>query len=439
MDYYSVLGVSAQASTEEITKHFKRLALKYHPDKTNHDPLLTEKFKELNRAYEVLKDNRLRQIYDTKGEEGVRQEEAPPPNHHFTQGALAFSAFTQGSAQNIFTQIFSDLNLIFEQSQIPTYDFGDMKRHVEPLVLDMPRQYEQGKDIHHTCQVELGDLFYGKQIKLSLPKRLKCASCDGLGGVSPKTCRGCQGLGKVIISHFNEFSQMKQVGLCRACHGRGFYNPPAQACDDCKGAGYIKENKVLKVNLLPGSRNGDKIYLRGEGDEGPFLIPGDVIIHICERPHKFLVRRNNDLFMEKEIDLSTALLGGSIYIDDFVVDGQALHIDIEREQCPLQSGEPKLIKGYGMPINQATKGGQIEQTLEDVDFFKDVAFDMSKYPRGNLYINFTVKMPDLNLISETDATVLSLLLGSRIQTPDHGQIIGTGALTNLDNHKRRRL
>lgn len=438
MDYYRVLGVSGDATTEEITRHFKRLALRYHPDKNNHDPQLTEKFKEVSRAYEVLKDNRLRLIYDNKGEQGLREFQAPPPNAHFAAGALAFSAFAAGAAvgPQLFSKIFNDLNTMFECHLAAS---SDMKRKVEPLVEEEVREFTKGKDIHHTCTVELADLYYGKQIKLALPKQLRCDQCQGVGGTNPKTCRECHGLGRVVISHFNQFSQMRQVGLCRACMGRGVYIAPPNACEGCKGQGYLQQQKVLKVNLLPGSRNNDKIILRGEADEGPFIIPGDVIIHICERPHRFLVRRNNDLFMEKEIDLKTALMGGLIYVEDFVLDGQTLHIDVDQAMGPIQPGEPKVIRNCGMPINQATKGGIVEQNLDEVDFLKDAAFDMSKYPRGNLFINFLIKMPNMGQFSTEDAEVLLRLLGSLPSPPSNGSIVGSGTLANLDGNKRRRL
>lgn len=430
MNYYSVLGVASLASTEEITKHYKRLALKYHPDKTNHNPHLTEKFKDLNRAYEVLKNDRLRHIYDVFGEAGLKKEEAPPPNPHFP----LFLAFGAGLGPNLFSQIFSDIGQMFENG--PPCDFASMKKHVEPLA--GKREYTKGKDIHHTCQVGLADLFYGKQIKLSLPKRSKCRGCDGNGGLEPKTCRVCLGSGQVLITHTNQFSKLQQVGLCRPCRGTGLFVAPGQTCTDCSGAGYVRENKIIKINLLPGSKNGDKIYLRGEADEGPYIIPGDVIIHICERPHEFLVRKNNDLFMEMEVDLRTALMGGEIYVSDFVVEGDTLAITVDPSDGPIQPGVPKLVRGCGMPINPATQGGELEQNLNEVDFLRDAAFDLSKYSRGNLFINFSVKMPEMGELTMEDQQVLMRVLGGGMAAPV-GNVTATGTLSTIDmGNKRRR-
>ncbi|KAF6066537.1 DnaJ domain family protein [Candida albicans] len=358
--FYDILSVSTSATTEEISKSFKKLALKCHPDKTNRDPELTEKFKQITRAYEVLRDPKQRDIYDKYGEAGI---DGP-------QMSGGFPGFSKNTLIH-------------------------------------------GEDIFHTCEVNLADMVYGKVIKLSLPKNMKCVQCNGYGGVNPKTCRVCLGSGKVMITYYNQFSRFQQSGSCAACHGTGVFIRDADRCVYCN-MGYLESTKILKVVVPPGANTGDRIIIKGEADEGRNIIPGDVVIKLKQRQHPYLVRKYNDLYMDHTIDLKTALLGGEITIPDFLKEGQSLKIYIN-------------VHGYKSLNNEKVHAGEVNVS-------KQTMFDLNKYSRGNLFINFHVKLPRIENFSENDLVQLNHIFNnvpnSNDMNNDHGNIIESN-LANL--------
>lgn len=411
---YDVLGVSPRCSVEEISKAYKKLALKYHPDKTNHDKVLTEKFKELTKAYEVLKNNKMRRLYDQYGKIALDGSFQEPPAKQARNGN-GQTAFTSA---DIFSKVFNDINSMFTRDNIfPNFsseysmsnvvddEFTDIFDSQNGMGSNIPRK---GSDIHHTFKVHLSDLYFGKQIKLKLPRNRKCQLCLGHGGVDLKLCRTCRGQGKVIITLFNQFSQYQEFSLCKSCGGTGTYIAPRNRCQGCN-FGYVNENKIIKVNIHPGSYGGDKIILKGEADEGRNIIPGDVIIHLQEVSHVSLVRKFNDLYMEHDIDLRTALLGGEIVLRDFYKKGQDLKINVNvhgyknvndkinsniNKACvvgTINTGEPKIVRGFGMPINNYN--GTYYQTIDSADAEASTIFDLSRYKKGNLFIKFNVQLP----------------------------------------------
>lgn len=436
--FYDILSVSSDASVEEIARSYKKMALKCHPDKTNHNPQLTEKFKEATRAYEVLKDDNKRKIYDAYGEAGldgtedVSQPAKRPPYSATSTSSTSSSNIHVHSAHNVFSQVFSDINSIFGNdptssstsffSQFPmnmdmnmnmnmNMNTQGMKKSVQPAPAD-PRADRpiRGQDIHHTFKVTLADLYFGKVVRFQLPKNSRCKECGGHGCFHPKLCHVCAGSGRVFVTMFNQYSKFQELSLCKACRGTGSYISPADKCLHCNN-GYLKENKIIKVNILPGSKNGDRCILQGEADQGPNIIPGDVIIHLQEIPHKYLVRRFNDLYAEYSIDLKTALLGGSFIMKDFIMNDNQLKITInahgydELNDKSIQQGEivgtinpgtPKIVKGFGMPINNTILDGVFYQdSTESIDM-SDVIFDMNRYKKGNLFIKFNVELPNLS-------------------------------------------
>ena len=433
---YDILTVSTTATIEEITKSYKKLALKYHPDKTNHDPVLTEKFKDATHAYEILKDPRQRSVYDAYGESGLdgsiaTQEppSAPVPNVN----VAAHGPFPFPSGNTLFSQIFNDVSSVFGASlpfgddmanpfDFATYNTEGMSKSVQPAPPDpAANRVHRGEDIHHTFDVSLADMYYGKVAKFLLPKITKCSTCKGVGCLQPRTCRVCKGSGRVVVTMVNQFSKFQEVGSCSPCNGTGVYCDRNSKCRRCDN-GFLMEKKLLLVNIFPGSKDGDKIILKGQADEGRNIIPGDVVIHIHETPHPFLVRKFNDLYMEHDIDLRTALLGGSILVHDFLRLGNDLRIyvnshgdstlnDMEDPSIKqgqivgsINSGSPKIVKGLGMPINNKIRNGVIYQNGTAAKF------DLPRYKRGDLFIKFNVQIPLVGQFSTSDLEMLGRIL-----------------------------
>ncbi|KGU01825.1 hypothetical protein MEY_06186 [Candida albicans 19F] len=457
--FYDILSVSTSATTEEISKSFKKLALKCHPDKTNRDPELTEKFKQITRAYEVLRDPKQRDIYDKYGEAGI-DGTVQESTSNTTASNTRNHRRTHSFATDIFSQVFHDINnmfathnAMFEGPQMsggfPGFSSNQhMQKHVEPLGEPLENTLIHGEDIFHTCEVNLADMVYGKVIKLSLPKNMKCVQCNGYGGVNPKTCRVCLGSGKVMITYYNQFSRFQQSGSCAACHGTGVFIRDADRCVYCN-MGYLESTKILKVVVPPGANTGDRIIIKGEADEGRNIIPGDVVIKLKQRQHPYLVRKYNDLYMDHTIDLKTALLGGEITIPDFLKEDQSLKIyinvhgykSLNNEKVhagevvgTIRSGEPKQVKGLGVPKNNRIRNGIIVQDSLQQNVSKQTMFDLNKYSRGNLFINFHVKLPRIENFSENDLVQLNHIFNnvpnSNDMNNDHGNIIESN-LANL--------
>lgn len=419
---YDILSVLPDATVDEISRSYKKMALKCHPDKTNHDPQLTEKFKEMTRAYEILKDKKSRNMYNTYGEAGINgsYEERNPPgrSRRYYQDV--------DTATDIFSQVFNDINSMFNSdtfgggfSSFPQFPFGmgfqgsrtqNMKKHVQPAPGVVKEELRRGKDIHHVCRVSLDSLYSGKVVKFQLPKNSKCAACNGVGGFKPRLCRSCQGSGRVVVTLYNQFSQFQEVGTCRSCNGTGTYFSPEDRCYQCNG-GYLKVKKIVLVNILPGMKQGDRIVLRGESDEGKNIIPGNLIITLEEITHEYLIRRNNDLYMEYELDLRTALLGGSIVLKNFL-NGENLklninvhgitelnnsidnHINNASVVGTINPGTPMLIKGFGMPVNPLVKDGVLVQEQNEAHLIEDESSE--RYARGDLFVKFNVKLPSIS-------------------------------------------
>ncbi|KAI5969895.1 hypothetical protein CANMA_001037 [Candida margitis] len=513
---YDTLSVTSNATIEEISRAYKKLALRYHPDKTNHDPQMTEKFKEMTRAYEVLKDSNQRSIYDRYGEEGldsvVTTDTSPqsgysgstfssPQYHQFytasstsrnNSGGGASSSrrnFQHPFANDMFSQVFEDINSMFSnsnsffashssstsspfdnihrgasfqqqssQSQQQQQQQQPMKKVVKPYGEPLHEQLIRGDDIHHRCEVTLHDLMYGKVIKLSLPKVTKCLHCDGSGGLNVKTCKTCLGSGRVMVIQYNQFAQYKQTSSCASCQGTGTCMKPEDKCTYCDG-GFIEATKIIQVYVPPGARSGDVIIIKGEADEGKNVIPGDLIIELRQKPHSYLVRKNNDLFMNYELDLKTALLGGEIMVPNFLRMGQFLkiyinchgHQSINSEKVQegevvgtINTNEPKLIHGLGMPINTDIlyNEGKIVQPndKQDPNYVQNMMTATNSYNRGNLYINFHVQLPSPDEFSETDLADLQKILPDRsTYIPSPSDSVVEGYLSNIPATKKRKL
>lgn len=334
---YDILGVDPSATEAQLKTAYKKGALKHHPDKNAANPEAAEKFKDLSKAYEVLSDPQKRQLYDQYGEEGLEQGGAG--------GGM--------NAEDLFAQFFGG------GSAFGGMFGGGGMRETGP---------KKARTIHHVHKVSLEDIYRGKVSKLALQKSIICPSCDGRGGKegAVKTCTGCNGAGmKTMMRQMGPMIQRFQT-VCPDCQGEGEIIRDRDRCKKCMGKKTVVERKVLHVHVDKGVKSGHKIDFRGEGDQMPGILPGDVQFEIEQKPHTRFQRKDDDLFYHCEIDLLTALAGGTVYIE---------HLDERWLTVNVFPGEPivpqaiKVIKGQGMP------------SFRHHDF-------------GNLYIQFDVKFPD---------------------------------------------
>lgn len=304
--YYDILGVSPTASESELKTAYRKLAMKYHPDK---NPDAGDKFKEISHAYEVLSNADKRAAYDRYGEEGINGE---GPGM---------------SAEDLFSQFFGG----------GMFGGGHGGRSRGP---------RRGEDVVFNLSVSLEELYKGKASKIAIQRNVVCTKCNGKGGKEVRKCAGCHGSG--VKTHIRQMGPMIQQmqSVCNDCQGEGEVIKPTDRCEDCKGKKVTKEKKVLEINVAPGSVNGQKIRFAGEADQAPNTVPGDVIVVVNEKEHDFYKRQGADLHCRVKIDLVTALAGGSFTVKH--LDGRILEGTIQPGEV-IKPEEIKVIEKEGMP------------------------------------------------------------------------------------------
>jgi len=315
-DYYEVLGVARNASEAELKKAYRRLAMKYHPDRNPGDSATEEHFKEAKEAYEVLTDARKRAAYDQFGHEGVS-----------ATGGFGGSGFGAGpSFSDIFGDVFGDI-------------FGGRSG----------AQSHRGADLRYNLELSLEEAVFGTTAKIRVPTLEACGSCEGTGargGATPTTCPTCGGHGQVRMQQ-GLFSIQQ---TCPRCHGRGVYI--ADPCPTCRGAGKVETSKTLSVKVPAGVDNGDRIRLAGEGESGDRGGgAGDLYVQIRVKPHAIFTREDNNLYCEVPISFATAALGGDLEVP--TLDGKvALKIPQE-----TQTGKLFRIRSKGVkPVRGGAPG-----------------------------------------------------------------------------------
>lgn len=285
-DYYEVLGVSRNASAADIKSAFRKLAMKYHPDR-NPDESAVAKFKEAKEAYEILSDEQKKAAYDRFGHAGT---ESFMGGGNAGADAQGYRDFFRGfdPFSDIFQDIFSDR--------------GGQKRSAE----------QRGSDLIYNMELSLEDAVHGKTVEIVVPTWVSCAECKGSGaepGSEPVTCNTCNGAGQVRMQH--GFIAVQQT--CPTCHGKGktIKNP----CKKCRGQGRTQEKKKLSVKIPAGIDEGDRIRLAGEGEAGmQGGAPGDLYIQIHLKKHPIFARDGNDLHCELPISFTMAALGGALEV-----------------------------------------------------------------------------------------------------------------------------
>lgn len=319
-DYYQVLGVAKNAGEADIKKAYRRLAMKFHPDRNPGDKDAEEKFKEAKEAYEVLSESDRRATYDQFGHAGIDAAR---------QGGGA-GGFNPGDAfGDIFGDVFGDI-------------FGAGRRGSRSQVF-------RGADLRYELELDLHDAVFGKSIEIEIPKLAECETCHGSGaakGSTPTTCDTCHGSGQVRISQ--GFFQLQQT--CPKCRGSGkiVKNP----CDTCLGQGRVRRVKKLSVKVPPGVDSGDRIRLGGEGEAGrnggP---PGDLYVEVAVKDHPIFERDGAHLSCEVPISFATAALGGAVEVP--TLDG---HVSL-KIPAETQSGRVFRLRDKGVkPVRGGARG-----------------------------------------------------------------------------------
>ncbi|WP_296805346.1 molecular chaperone DnaJ [Thiocapsa sp.] len=315
-DYYEVLGVSRNASEADLKKAFRRLAMKYHPDRNSGDADTEAKFKEAKLAYDVLSDPKKRSAYDQFGHAGV------------DAGAGGFGG--PGGDGGAFSDIFGDV-------------FGDIFGGRAGA-----RRTQRGVDLRYDLSLSLEDAVSGKEVKFRIPVQVDCQFCGGTGakpGTKPKTCSTCGGSGQVRMQQ--GFFSIQQT--CPTCRGTG--SVIEEACSHCRGRGRIQEEKTLSVRVPAGVDTGDRIRLAGEGERGEHGgPPGDLYVQIQVKAHPIFTREDSHLHCEVPIGFVTAALGGELEVP--TLDGKVML----KIPAGTQTGKMFRVRGKGV---KPVRGGVI--------------------------------------------------------------------------------
>ena len=326
-DYYEVLGVSRDASENDLKSAFRNLARKYHPDVSD-APDAEEKFKEINEAYGVLSDADKRAAYDRFGHQGVRGPNGGPGFE-----TVDFSDFAD---------IFGDM-----------FGFGGFGGRSRAASRTAPRR---GADLQYQVVISFIEAVFGAEKEIEVTKDEKCATCNGDGakpGTSPRTCPECQGRGEVRQTRQTLLGSMVQVTTCPVCGGRG--KVIEDHCPTCSGRGKVRKTRRKKVTIPAGVDDGTRIRLAGEGQPGEFNGPaGDLYLLVRVRPHKYFRRRDDDILLDLNINVAQATLGAEVQVP--TVDG-----DVKLKiPSGTQPGKIIRMRGKGVPhLRRDTRGDQL--------------------------------------------------------------------------------
>ncbi len=309
-DYYDILGVSRSATEVEIKRAYRRLAMQYHPDRNPGNAEAEARFKEINEAYEVLRDPQKRAAYDQFGHQAFQHAGGAGDGR---AGGFDFSSFADA-----FEDLFADF-------------MGGRRRGGS----------NRGADLRYNITITLEEAFSGKTAQIRVPTAVVCEACGGSGSegaAEPSICKTCRGIGRVHAQQ--GFFTIERT--CPSCHGSGrvIRNP----CRECGGSGRVQREKRLAINIPPGVEDGTRIRLSGEGEAGlhggP---PGDLYVFVSVAPHWMFQREGRDLYCRVPIPMTTAALGGMVEVP--TIEGKRLRVQIPEG---TQTGRQIRLRGKGM-------------------------------------------------------------------------------------------
>ncbi len=317
-DYYEVLGVSKTSSPDEIKNQYRKLALKFHPDR-NQSSDAAEHFKEISEAYAVLSDSEKKQTYDQYGHDGV--------DGRYSSDDIFGRGGGGGGFNDIFESIFGRGGGGFTQ------------------------QRQRGSDILYQTTVTLDDVLNGKKMEINLQKQIQCDNCNGSGckpGTNKKTCTSCNGQGEVRQTRNMGFASFVTSAPCPSCRGQG--SMIETPCSNCKGQGRVKGTKKVDFEIPPGIDTGDYI-VSNEGNEIPDGINGDLVIRVKIQPHSYFKRDGKDIFYDQDVSMIDAALGCELMVP-------TLHGEEKiKEDSGSQPNTIIKLKGKGFSHNNTREKG----------------------------------------------------------------------------------
>ena len=320
-DYYETLGVARGASQDDLKKAFRKAAMKYHPDRNPGDEAAEQKFKEVNRAYEILKDDQKREAYDRYGEAAF---ENGGGGHPGGAGGFGFS----GGFADIFDEMFGAMG----------GQRGGANR--------------RGSDLRYNLEISLEEAFHGKSADIRVPTSVTCETCSGSGaegGAQPVTCPTCRGAGKMRSQQ--GFFTVERT--CPGCHGAG--RVIDKPCPPCNGTGRTHKEKTLAVKIPPGVEEGTRIRLSGEGEAGMNgTQPGDLYIFLSVLPHRLFQREEADIYCKVPMSMTSAALGGTVEVP--TIDGGKAKVTVPPG---TQSGQQFRLRSKGMSVLNSRQRGDM--------------------------------------------------------------------------------
>ena len=322
-DFYEILGVARAASADELKRAYRKLAMQYHPDRNSGDKSAEQRFKGLNEAYDVLKDDQKRAAYDRFGHAAFENGSRGP-------GDSGFSGGFSGGFSDIFEEMFGAM--------------GAGRR--------APAGPGRGSDLRYNIEVSLEDAFRGKQTTIRVATFVHCDTCKGSGaepGSRPASCRTCQGHGRVRAQQ--GFFTIERT--CPTCQGSG--QTIEKPCKACGGQGRARREKTLSVNIPAGVEDGTRIRLAGEGEVGLHgAAPGDLYIFVSLAPHRIFQRDGANIFCRVPIPFTSAALGGTIEVP--TVEGSRTRVTVPPG---TQSGHQFRLRGKGMTVLRSPVRGDM--------------------------------------------------------------------------------